>query len=249
MLWLLVANLGYLAWSQSWLQALGPWAAPEVQREPQRLLQQLDPGGVTLLPPEAAPAANPEAEAAEPPASAAASAPDAPDAADVPTPTPSASADTGPRQCVQIGALTDKQADAIEPVLNKVLPMGSWRLEASVQPARWVVYVGRLPNADSLASRRTELRELRVVFRDVTVPGQPPGLALGTYSLESSAQLAQRDLARTGVKGAKVVVERPEVKLYMARLPKVTAEQRSAAARALAASGNALGGKALQPCP
>ncbi len=273
-LWLLLANLGYLAWSQGWLVALGPWAAPTAQREPHRLLQQIDPGGITLLPSGSAGAASPPTSAAEGGAPADTATPDAAaSAADNPTAPASGSAASAsaasaasaeapasvslaqplpnePRQCVQFGALTERQADALKPVLAQVLPPEAWALERSVQPARWVVYIGRLPNAETLVSRRAELRQLGVAYRDVSVPGLPPGLALGTYSNEASAQQALRDVTRTGVKGARVAEERTEVTLYMARLPKVTAAQRAAASRALAAvAGNPWGGKSLQPCP
>lgn len=273
-LWLLLANLGYLAWSQGWLVALGPWAAPTAQREPHRLLQQIDPGGITLLPSGDRGAASPTTSAAEGGASADTVTPGtAASAADNPTAPASGSAASAsaasaasaeapasvslaqplpnePRQCVQFGALTERQADALKPVLAQVLPPEAWALERSVQPARWVVYIGRLPNAETLVSRRAELRQLGVAYRDVSVPGLPPGLALGTYSNEASAQQALRDVTRTGVKGARVAEERTEVTLYMARLPKVTAAQRAAASRALAAvAGNPWGGKSLQPCP
>lgn len=282
-LWLVLANLGYLAWSQGWLAALGPWAAPTAQREPHRLQQQIDPGGITLLPSGDAGAASPTTSAAEGGVSADTATPGtaalAPDNAPAPAPASAASASAAsaeapmpaaaaaaapspasvsvaqplpnePRQCVQLGALTERQADALGPVLAQVLPPDAWALERSVQPARWVVYIGRLPNAETLVSRRAELRQLGVAYRDVSVPGLPPGLALGTYSNEASAQQALRDVTRTGVKGARVAEERTEVTLYMARLPKVTAAQRAAASRALAAvAGNPWGGKSLQPCP
>jgi hypothetical protein len=278
-LWLALVNLGYLAWSQGWLAALGPWAAPTAQREPYRLQQQIDPGGITLLPSGSAGAASPPTSAAEggapadtvtpdaaasaadnPPApasvsaaSASAASAEAPESAAAPSPASVSLAQplpNEPRQCVQLGALTERQADALKPVLAQVLPPDAWVLERSVQPARWVVYIGRLPNAETLVSRRAELRQLGVAYRDVSVPGLPPGLALGTYSNEASAQQALRDVTRAGVKGARVAEERTEVTLYMARLPKVTATQRAAASRALAAvAGNPWGGKSLQPCP
>jgi hypothetical protein len=267
--WLLLANLAYWAWGQGWLVALGPWAAPAVQREPERLQQQIDPGGITLLPPSAAPTATSLAAAPPVPAPAdgvagATGAADAtpvppepappaaePVAAPVATPPVAASAPANePRMCLQMGVLTERQAEAIRPVLDRALPKEAWSLESSVQPARWVVYIGRLPNADTLVSRRAELRQLRVDYRDVTVPGLPPGLALGTYSSEGAAQQSLRDLTRAGVKGARVAEERTEATLYMARLPKVTAAQRTAATRALAAvAGSPWGNKSLQPCP
>lgn len=271
MFWLLLANLGYWAWGQGWLQALGPWAAPTVQREPQRLQQQIDPGGITLLPPTAGPVAaavtapaDGEAGAASATdAASAASAASASDAAAVPPettppaaepvaapPAVAAAPPNEPRMCLQMGLLTERQAEALRPVLERALPKEAWSLESSVQPARWVVYIGRLANAETLGSRRAELRQLRVDYRDVTVPGLPPGLALGTYSSEAAAQQSLRDLTRVGVKGARVAEERTETTLYMARLPKVTAAQRTAANRALAAvAGSPWGNKSLQPCP
>ena len=44
---LVLANAGYLAWSQGWLASYG--FAPAVQAEPQRLTQQLRPDAMRLL--------------------------------------------------------------------------------------------------------------------------------------------------------------------------------------------------------
>ncbi|MGE8396321.1 MAG: SPOR domain-containing protein, partial [Comamonas sp.] len=47
---LLIANAGYLAWSQGWMATLG-WA-PETQSEPYRLKQQVRPEVLSVVPPE-----------------------------------------------------------------------------------------------------------------------------------------------------------------------------------------------------
>lgn len=64
MLCLLLVNAGYLAWSQDWLTALGPWASAQVHREPERLQRQVVPERIQLLnsagkdtPPDTPPAA------------------------------------------------------------------------------------------------------------------------------------------------------------------------------------------------
>ena len=56
---LLVANAGYLAWSQGWMATLG-WT-PEAQTEPYRLKQQVRPDVLSVVP-------TPPAAATPPPA-------------------------------------------------------------------------------------------------------------------------------------------------------------------------------------
>lgn len=242
---LLLANVLTFAWGQGWLAHLGTWAAPTAPREPQRLQQQLQPERLVLTnsarPPVPAPA-SPDAPADS--TAGAATAPPAPDD------TSPATAPAEPTVCLQMGVLNDKQAARLKPLLDEALPDNSWALETSVQPARWIVYSGKLANADAAAARRAELRQLRVEFRDVSNPALQPGLALGTYSTEAAAQQALRDVTRAGVKGAKVVAERPETTLYMARVPRATAEQKAHLLKTVAsAAGDPWSGKTFQTCP
>lgn len=74
---LLLANLGWLAWSQGWLQPLG-WG-PARQAEPQRLQRQVRPEALQWQAPSALPPAAPLAPASEPgPAASAAASPAGP---------------------------------------------------------------------------------------------------------------------------------------------------------------------------
>ena len=108
---------------------------------------------------------------------------------------------------------------------------------------RWIVYVGKFPSTDLLNRKKTELRSLRVEFRDVNAPALQPGLALGTYSTEASAQTALQDLGRAGVRSAKVVKEREEQRTVTLRLPTLTeAELSRFAPLVLQAAGKALAG-------
>jgi hypothetical protein len=241
---LLLANVLSLAWGQGWLAHLGTWAAPASTREPQRLQQQLQPERLVLTnsarPPVPAPA-SPDAPGDRPNHAATAPTPDDPNPATVPA---------EPTVCLQMGVLNDKQAARLKPLLDEALPDQSWAMETSVQPARWIVYSGKLANAEAVAARRAELRQLRVEFRDVSNPALQPGLALGTYSTEAAAQQALRDVTRAGVKGAKVVAERPETTLYMARVPRATAEQKTHVLKTVAsAAGDPWSGKTFQTCP
>jgi hypothetical protein len=248
-IWLLVlANAGYFAWSQGYLASMG-YAPPQV-REPERLNAQIKPEAQRLLnaprdtapesPATSAPAAQPEIEPVAPALPAETEArPSAP----APAPPAIESAEAA-RACWQAGAFTEIQADSLRAALTLAgLPAGSWQLNESRSGGRWIVYMGRYDNEEQLERKKTELRELKVAFREVS-GGLSPGLALGTYSSETSAQQALQDVARAGVRTARVAQERAESRNFTLRLPSVTPAQR----RAVAAIGAPLAGKSLQPC-
>lgn len=252
-IWLLVlANAGYFAWSQGYLASMG-YAPPQV-REPQRLDAQIKPEAQRLLnaprdiapesPPASAPAAEREIEQPAP-----AQTPAPPPEAAVPPPAPGATppvaeAAEAARTCWQAGAFTETQADGLRAALTLAgLPASSWQLNESRSGGRWIVYMGRYDNEDQLERKKAELRELKVAFREVS-GGLSPGLALGTYSSDASAQQALQEVARAGVRTARVAQERAESLNFTLRLPAITPAQR----RAVAALGAPLAGKALQPC-
>lgn len=221
---LLLANAGYYAWSQGLLRTWG--LAPATQSEPERLERQLNPDALKLLPAQS----QPPAETDEPePAEAAASAPATP-------PTPSST------QCLQAGSFDERQAAALRQAAA-TLPSGSWTLDAVVVPGRWMVYMGRFADAEAVDKKRAELRALGIAY-DRPGATLEPGLSLGRFSSEERAQVALRDLARQGVRTARVVVERAEAKAYTLRLPAVDAQLRTQ----LDALQGALAGKPLAAC-
>ena len=221
---LLLANAGYYAWSQGLLRAWG--LAPATQSEPERLERQLSPDALKLLPAQGqAPASTDEPE----PAEAAAAAPAA-------QPAPSST------QCLQAGSFDERQAAALRQAAA-TLPSGSWTLDAVVVPGRWMVYMGRFADAEAVDKKRAELRALGIAY-DRPGATLEPGLSLGRFSSEERAQVALRDLARQGVRTARVVVERAEAKAYTLRLPAVDAQLRTQ----LDALQGALAGKPLAAC-
>ena len=219
---LLLANAGYYAWSHGLLRAWG--LAPATQSEPERLERQLNPDALKLLPAQGqAPAAVDEPEPAE--------------AAVAPAPQPTAAA-----QCLQAGSFDERQAAALRQAAA-ALPPGSWALDAVMVPGRWMVYMGRFPDAETVDKKRTELRALGIAY-DRPGAALEPGLSLGRFSSEERAQVALRDLARQGVRTARVVVERAEAKAYTLRLPAVDAQLRPQ----LDALQGALAGRPLAAC-
>ncbi len=255
---LLLANAGYLAWSQHWLGGVG--LAPASESEPERLRQQIEPGALRILPGTVVNTVNGAASAAAPAALPEAPAPSAvpPDAAQ-PAPPESAvtvsaagaaaaptevavAAERG--ECLQAGPFSSAEADAWRRAAS-VLPQDSWSLERSATPGRWMVYVGRFADADALAKKRAELRARNISFDRAGVAALEPGLSLGRFASEEAAERALATLVRKDdVRNARVVVERPETVSFQLRLPLVDARLRAQ----LNTLRPALAGNRLQPC-
>src|SRR6218665_1121973 len=162
---LLLATAGYRAWSQGLLR---PWGlAPEAQTEPQRMHQQIRPETLQILQPGPGTSAPPPT--AQPAAASTASGQP-----------PAASA-----ECLRAGVFDEQQA-APPRTAAAGLPSGSWALEPSLMPGRWMVYRGRFDDQDALDKKRTELRARKVDFDRAGGPWEP-GLSLGRFSSEHPA--------------------------------------------------------------
>ncbi|MFT3812760.1 MAG: SPOR domain-containing protein [Acidovorax sp.] len=221
---LFLANAGYFAWTHGWL------GAAQKQTEPERLEQQIHPEALQVLPPPA-PAASAPAPAPAPapvPASAPAAAPPAPAAA--------------PTECLQAGPFDERQAETLRSAAA-ALPRDAWTLASTVQGGRWMVYIGRLADAEAVEKKRAELRARSVAY-DRPGAAFEPGLSLGRYSSEEAARRALADLGKQGVRTAHVVLDRPETRTYTLRLPAVDGALRPQ----LGALKPALAGKPLHAC-
>ena len=226
---LLLANAGYYAWSHGWLRSWG--LAPVEQSEPQRMAQQIRPETLRILrareTPPVAPSVASEAPAFAPPARA-----------------PAAMAASAPATvCLQAGTLDQRQADAVR-TAAAALPQGSWSLESTPIPGRWMVYMGRFADADALAKKRNELRALGVSY-DRPGAALEPGLSLGRFSTEEAAQRALTTLGNQGVRSARVLQERADTPIFVLRLPAVNAAMRDQLTGPLRP---ALAGRTLRPC-
>ncbi|NMM14189.1 MAG: SPOR domain-containing protein [Rhodoferax sp.] len=188
--------------------------APAQQSEPQRLGQQIRPDAVRLLTAQ-------ELSQSE-----------APRAAGKPT------------ACLQAGLFDATQSAQLRRTLAVTLPAGSWTLEETLEPARWIVYMGKYANAEELAKKRAQLASLNLKFEPLTNPALGLGLSLGGFNTQAAATAALDAFSRRGVRTARVVQEREEVSGTLLRLP--------AADEALRARLDELkpvmAGKAWSPC-
>lgn len=229
---LLLANAGYYAYTQGWLRSAG--LVTTEQAEPQRLQQQIRPETLKVLRAQGA-TNNPT----PPPAPAAAPAADT--AASTLAPTATAPADAG--ECLQAGVFDDKQAAALR-TAAAALPPGSWSLEPTPITGRWMIYMGRFDDQDTLDKKRAELRARKVDF-DRAGGTLELGLSLGRFSTEEAAQRGLTALNAQGVRTARVVLERQAAPGFVLKLPAVTDAQRQ---QWLATLRPAMAGKTLGSC-
>lgn len=189
--------------------------APENPREPQRVQQQLRANNLRLL--SAEEAKRLETAAATPVAS---------------------------TTCLVSALLDERQAAAVQQVARTLLPANSWTLDNGLEPGRWIIYMGRFPSAAAHTQKKNELRQINVGFEEVKGVGLEPGLNLGAFDSPQTAAQQLNALNARGVRTARVLQERAEVRGKILRLGAVDEALRAR----LEGLNPALAGKPLQAC-
>lgn len=227
---LLIANLLFWAWHQPAVtETLGLASPDNGVREPERLRKQVRPEAIRLLPPATAPRSAPRPSDAAEPLLAAASAP--------------AGDNT---LCLETGALNDSAASAAARELAQAgLPAGAWVDMRRETPGRWVVYMGRFTDRETLQRKQEEVQRMNLQATELRRPAElAPGLALGEFGTEADAQARLERLQSRGVRTARVL-QLPsagaEHRLRAERVERATAEK-------LAAQEPRNGSVRWQPC-
>lgn len=189
--------------------------APAEQTEPQRLQQQIRPEAIRILPAEEAHRV--EQVALAPPK---------------------------PAECLQAGLFDEAQTEVLRKQLETTLPAGAWTLETTVEPARWIVYMGKFPNAAALDKKKAELLKMKLKLQPLENTELQPGLSLARFENQAQAQAELAALQRRGVRTARVLQERPEIHQSQLRIP---AAEEALRAR-LEELKPALGDKPLRSC-
>lgn len=157
---LVLANLGFLAWTQGWLQPGFP-PPHHGDHEPQRLVAQLNPQLVTVLPPRAASAAVVAARAAG-----------------------AVCLEAGPLAAGEMAA-AEAELQAAQ------LPEGSWAREGAPLQASWLVFAGRWPDAEARRTRVADLRKLGLEVEVLTAPAEfASGLVISRHATRAEAEAA-----------------------------------------------------------
>ena len=153
------------------------------------------------------------------------------------------SAAARPAECLQAGPIEEAAAEPLRQLLAG-WPAGAWTLEPVTEPARWIVYMGKYPSAENVERKKSELRQIGVTFEALANPDLEPGLSLGGYATQAAANQQMDRLAERGVRTARVVQERPEIRGQRLTLPALDDSLRAR----LDELRPALAGKPLRPC-
>ena len=148
-----------------------------------------------------------------------------------------------PAECLQAGPFEEAQAAPLRASLAS-WPAGSWTLEQTVDAAHWIVYMGKYPTIEAVNKKKAELRYLGISFQSVLNPSLEFGLSLGGFATEAEANDLLAQLAQRGVRTARVVMERPEVRGQQLKFPTVDDALRPR----LDELKTVLAGKALRAC-
>jgi hypothetical protein len=213
---LLVLNGAYFAWTHDWLRAYG--LAPERQSESQRLAQQIEPQAIRVLTPKQAQEVLAR-QAAKPKAT----------------------------ECLQAGPFEERQAAELRRALEAAaLPPGTWTLEATTEPVRWLVYMGKYAHPDAVTKKRAELAVLGIKPQPFDNPELEPGLSLGAFDTQAQAQAELQAFNRRGIRTARVLPERAvPAPQHWLRVPAADEAQR---AQLDALKNGVLAARPFQPC-
>ena len=190
---LLLANLAFFAWARGWLGA----PPHHGEREPGRLLAQVRPEVLTVLPAGSAGAAVLAARAAA-----------------------LQCLEAGP-----FADTTLRAAEAALGAAS--LPEGSWaRVDPASAAPVWWVYAGRYPEAALRKAREEELRKLNLSFERIDSPAElAPGLVLSRHASRDEAQAWLNARSAVPLRGARVLQLPPPVAAWRLRVARADAEQ------------------------
>lgn len=199
---LLLANLGYFAWTQGWLGSAAPEAAqaaarPEVQAERINVLER-HPIALTA------------------PAAATGSTIDATIAGTAPSSTPEAPGNI----CIEAGPFDEAEFAQVSTAVRTLRPDLVWETLTRASPEQWSVYMGPFDNEAALERKQAELDQMpRLRYEVLRTPASlAPGLSLGRYDSEAAANAALERLKQTGVRTAKVVQLRRAIERQLLRV-------------------------------
>ena len=201
----------------SWAQGLLSdfGLAPAQQSEPARLVRQIHPESIRIL-----------------------------DAAEFKRLQDQALADAAPKECLQAGPFDAAQSDVLRKSLEAVLPAGSWDLISVALPPRWIVYMGKYPNADTVAKKRAEIAAMNLKIEALGNPALEPGFSLGSFGTQAQAEENLAQLSKRGIHTAHVVQEFAGGNAFTLKLPALTETLKGK----LGDLKPALNGKVLSKC-
>jgi hypothetical protein len=184
---LIAANLAFFAWARGWLGA----PPRHAEREPERVLAQVRPEALNVLPPKAASVAVQAARAAA-----------------------LTCLEAGPFSDNDVIS-----AEAL--LVASQLAEGTWLRVDGAPPPTWLVFAGRYPEAALRKAREDDLKKLKLSFELIDRPADlAPGFVLSRHASKDEAQAWIDARSNLALKGLRVVQLPSTASAWRIRVPK-----------------------------
>ena len=234
---LLIANGLFFAWSKGYFSQWG-WTSA-TQQESFRLREQIEPERIVTRPMDTAVIPAPSVVTAF------TSALSSPVTAPIPTAVVEASQAA---VCLTAGAFNDKESSLLKKEFEGKLVDFRWRFETVNVPANWIIYMGKYPNINARENKKKELAQINVNYKVLTEASLEPGISLGSFESQVLANQTLQQLAKKGVRTARVLQEFSERKGQQLIVPAIDETNRTKLNALYAGLSSQLGGKTLQVC-
>ncbi len=175
-------------------------------REPERLQRQHQPGLVRILGPQAASAALDAASQAA-----------------------AAASNALATSCLEAGPFSAADAGTAERSLREAgLPADGWQVRRQDDAGAFMVYMGRYADRETLQRKLAEVRRLKLEPEDLRdAPELQPGISLGRFDSQDSANAAMAQMAQRGLRTARVITLRQAQSQTVLRVPAADAALRA----------------------
>ncbi|MES2717916.1 MAG: hypothetical protein V4795_19265 [Pseudomonadota bacterium] len=175
-------------------------------REPERLQRQHQPGLVRILGPQAASAALDAASQAA-----------------------AAASNALATSCLEAGPFSAADAGSAERSLREAgLPADGWQVRRQDDAGAFMVYMGRYADRETLQRKLAEVRRLKLEPEDLRdAPELQPGISLGRFDSQDSANAAMAQMAQRGLRTARVITLRQAQSQTVLRVPAADAALRA----------------------
>jgi hypothetical protein len=179
---LLLGNVLFFAWTRAWLDGV-VGVRPIGDREPERLLRQVRPEQIKVLPPPSVGAGASSVSSAEPP-----SVWVLPD-------------------CHQIGPLDPNELPIALAALKEAWPTGRWTESRVSKPGRWAIDLGPFEDQTQLQQKQQALRQKGYTVEALPAgpAGEAAGLLLGRFTDLTQANIALAQWQKRGERDARVM--------------------------------------------
>jgi len=108
--------------------------------------------------------------------------------------------------CFEAGPFDDGNVVAVESSLASALPAGAWVRRTVEVPARWIVYMGRYPNRETMQKKEQELARIKVPYDEIVGSSSlEPGLSLGQFPTREGADAALQRFTDRGLHTGRVL--------------------------------------------